>query len=81
MDSLPKPLHKQAKFNISYIIGRNLYPWERRCGICYSGVVYTISDRRHEDPGHGGKPANLYIIYTLSQFLAIFEVRRYYNAI
>nr|DAJ43610.1 MAG TPA: hypothetical protein [Bacteriophage sp.] len=28
-------------------------------------------------PGHGGKPSNLYIKYTLSQFLAIFEVRRY----
>nr|DAM96030.1 MAG TPA: hypothetical protein [Bacteriophage sp.] len=27
-------------------------------------------------PRHGGKPSNLYIIYTLSQFLAIFEVRR-----
>ena len=42
--------------------------------------VYYLG-RIAEDPGTGGKPANLYIIYTLSQFLAIFEVRRYYNAI
>lgn len=81
MDSLAKTLHKEGKFNIRYIIGHNLYPWEHRCSICYSDVVYTIFDRRPEDQGTGGKPANLYIIYTLSQFLAIFEVRRYYNAI
>lgn len=34
-----------------------------------------------EDQGTGGKPINLCFIYTLSQFLAIFEVRRFYNAI
>lgn len=69
-------LHKQGKFNIRYIIGRNLSPWERQYCVRYSNVVYTISVVDPQTPGHGGKPINLYIIYTLSQFLAIFEVRR-----
>lgn len=69
--------HKQGKFNITYVIGRNLHPWERQYCICYSNVVYTILAADPKTPGHGGKPSNLYIKYTLSQFLAIFEVRRY----
>ena len=38
-------------------------------------VYYLAVDPK--TPGHGGKPSNLYIKYTLSQFSAIFEVRRY----
>lgn len=68
--------HKQGKFNIRYVIGRNLSPWERQCCVRYSKVVYTILAADPKTPGYGGKPINLYIIYTLSQFLAIFEVRR-----
>nr|DAV13132.1 MAG TPA: hypothetical protein [Bacteriophage sp.] len=41
-----------------------------KCSVYYLGS-------RPEDPGARGKPSNLYIKYTLSQFLAIFEVRRY----
>nr|DAJ43611.1 MAG TPA: hypothetical protein [Bacteriophage sp.] len=34
--------HKQGKFNITYVIGRNLHPWERQYCIRYSNVVYAI---------------------------------------
>lgn len=81
MPCLLIPWDKQGKFNITYVIGRNLYPWEHQYCVCYSNVVYTILTADPKTPGYGGKPSNLYIIYTLSQFLAIFEVRRYYNAI
>ena len=43
MDNLLKTLYKQGKFNIRYVIGRNLYPWEYLFSIRYSDIVYTIS--------------------------------------
>ncbi len=45
------------------------------CTLFKCSVYYLTADPK--TLGHGGKPSNLYIKYTLSQFLAIFEVRRY----
>jgi len=68
MGSLQKALYKLGKFNITYVIGRNLSPWERQCCVCYLDVVYAISTGYQKTPARGETKQSLYYIYPFTIF-------------